>query len=221
MSTRSKNRHLELRLCPQHCTSCPVAHSRCLCVRLHVLFRQPEKLRSVEKPSSSLPVAPSSIPLGGAAGGRDTRFRLVNNPMVPFWFFSLFKCTFPSLQGFRPRRWHPTHHPLLPPPLPTPPQSCTAACATSIHWCRYKQRFWALILAAPREAGVEDIDARCQEPDAFSFQKYANGELRCVLSSDRVWDTADWFKGGCDCMVWAPVLLELGGGRRPLEMPSS
>lgn len=111
MSTRSKNRHLELMLCPQHCTSCPVAHSRCLCVRLHVLFRQPGKLRSVEKPSSSLPVAPSSIPLGGAAGGRDTRFRLVNNPMVPFWFFSLFKCTFPSLQGFRPRRWHPTHHP--------------------------------------------------------------------------------------------------------------
>lgn len=106
MSTQSKNRHLELRLCPQHCTSCPVAHSRCLCVRLHVLFRQPEELRSAEKPSSSLPVGLSSILLGGVTRG----FDLSTIPWCPS-DFSLFKCTFPSLQGFRPRSWHPTHHP--------------------------------------------------------------------------------------------------------------
>lgn len=113
-STQSKNRYLDPRLCPEHCTSCPGAHPPCLCVRLHVLFSQPKELKSIEKPSSLLPLGLSRVLLGAGGGGVTQGFRVVNSPTVPFWFLSLFKCTFPSLQGFRPQSWHPAHHPPAP-----------------------------------------------------------------------------------------------------------
>lgn len=122
MNSQNKNRHLELRLYPQHCASCPVAHSRCLCIKLHVLFRQPKKLRSVQKPSSSLPVGLSSVSLGRAAGAWHEVSACQQSHGALLIFLS-FKCTFPSLQGFG--LWvgiqhvSPPHPPLLlllPPP---------------------------------------------------------------------------------------------------------
>lgn len=50
---------------------------------------------------------------------------------------------------------------------------------------------------------MEDIDARCQESDAFSFQKYANVELRCILTASSILLTGSkdavivWFEHRC------------------------
>lgn len=98
MNSQNKNRYLELRLYPRHCTSCPVAHSRCLCIKLHVLFRQPKKLSSVQKPSSSLPVGLSSVLLGRAAGAWHAVSACQQSHGALLSFLT-FKCTFPSLQG--------------------------------------------------------------------------------------------------------------------------
>lgn len=142
ISTQSKNRHLEPRLCPEHCTSCPGAHSPCLCVRLHVVFRQPKELRSIEKPSSLLPLGLSRVLLGaGGGGGWHKVFRLSTVPRCPSDLSLFLRAYFPLFRGFGLRVGIQLITPPLPPPLPTPPQSHTAACATLIHWCRYKQRF--------------------------------------------------------------------------------
>lgn len=99
MSSRSKNSHLELRLNPQCCTGCPIAHSRCLCIKLHVLFRQPKKLSSVQKPLVLSACRTLQRLSRRWLWGRDTRLQLVNNPMVPFWFFSLLSAHFHLCRG--------------------------------------------------------------------------------------------------------------------------
>ncbi len=116
VNSQSKNRHLELRLYPQHCTRRPVALSRCLCIKLHVLFRQPKKLRSVQKLSSASPVGLSSISLGGAAGAWHEVSACQQSHGAILIFLS-FKCTFPSLQGFG--LWVGIQHIALPPPPPS------------------------------------------------------------------------------------------------------
>lgn len=124
MSTQSKNRHLEPRLCPEHCTSCPGAHSRCLCVRFHVLFRQPKDLRSIEKPSSLLPSGLSRVLLGGGGGGRHKVFGLSTDPRCPSDLSLSLSAHFPLFRGFGLRVGIQLITPLQFPPLLNLIQQC-------------------------------------------------------------------------------------------------
>lgn len=145
-NAQAKNRHVKPGIYPQHRTSRPAARSHSLCIKLHVLFRQPKKLSSVQKPLVLSACRALQRLARQGCGGVTQGFSLSTIPQCPSDFFSsLLSAHFHLCRGsaFELASTTSPHPPPFSPPFPLPtlPLSCTAACATLIHWCRYKQRF--------------------------------------------------------------------------------